>query len=146
MDKKNNFLETILGGQSIGNKICLVGSVFTVILLVVYSIYGIVYNYLDTMVEIFLILGILSAAVGGIYAGKVRIAGFLKLIAVMMICGAFALFFYNSYPVWADRLNNITMYSSRGTLVPVIALCVMFVVDLVGLMVSCYMYDGGERA
>ena len=53
-------------------------------------------------------------------------AELLNLAAVILVTFGLGLFFLNSYPVWADRLNNISMYGSRGTLFPVIlimALC-----------------------
>ncbi len=54
------------------------------------------------------------------------------------------LFFLNSYPVWADRLNNISMYGSRGTLVPVIALLVLMVAAIVAGIVSCFTQKEGK--
>ncbi|MFR1309401.1 MAG: hypothetical protein ACLSCO_11280 [Gallintestinimicrobium sp.] len=48
-------------------------------------------------------------------------------------------FFLNSYPVWADRLNGIDMYGSRGTLLPVITILVLcFATAIIGI-VSCFM-------
>ena len=57
-----------------------------------------------------------------------------------MLCVSFGvgLFFLNSYPVWADRLNNITMYGSRGTLFPVISIMILCFVTVIIEIVSCF--------
>ena len=64
--------------------------------------------------------------------------------AVACITFGMGLFFLNSYPVWADRLNNISMYGSRGTLVPVIALLVLMVAAIVAGIVSCFTQKEGK--
>ena len=63
-----------------------------------------------------------------------------------MACITFGmgLFFLNSYPVWADRLNNISMYGSRGTLLPVITLLVLMVAAIVVGIVSCFTQKEGK--
>lgn len=48
-----------------------------------------------------------------------------NLLSVMCLSGAIALFFLNSFPVWADELNGITMYASRGGLPPVIVILIL---------------------
>ena len=84
-----------------------------------------IYDYFDTVVSLTLALGVAGMAAYAL-ADKVW-SELLNLAAVACITFGMGLFFLNSYPVWADRLNNISMYGSRGTLVPVIALLVLMV-------------------
>ncbi len=137
-------INNLLVDRKTGDYICMGSSAVTLILLIVYAIYGAVFNYFDTVVFGFLLLGMILGTAAAVLAGRVKMTGLLKLLAVMLTAGAFALFFYNSFPVWADGVNHITMYNSRGGLTPVICLCVIFVIDLIGLIVSCFMRDGGE--
>ncbi len=126
-----------------GGRIYAVSGVLTLITLAVYSVYGAIYNYFDITAFVMLLAAVLLCAADLVLHRKIALAGLARLLSVFLTAGAFALFFYNSYPVWADELNNITMYSSRGGLPPVIALCVLFVADLIGLVVSCFFSDEG---
>ena len=63
---------------------------------------------------------------------------FLNLVQVLLVSYGVGLFFLNSYPVWADRLNNITMYGARGSLVPVVAIILLcFAAAILGIA-SCF--------
>lgn len=109
---------------------------FSVLTLIVFCIYGLVYDYFDLAVFLMLLA---AAALMALYVLlQVKAAQLFNLISVFLISCSFALFFLNSYPVWADRLNNIKMYGSRGTLVPVILLIVMFLISTVTGIVSCF--------
>lgn len=127
----------------LGGRIYAVSGVGTLIALTAYSVYGAVYNYFDIAAFVMLLASVLLCMADMVFHEKVTLAGMAKLFSVFLTAGAFALFFYNSYPVWADELNNITMYSSRGGLTPVIILCVLFVLDLLGLVTSCFFSDEG---
>lgn len=104
--------------------------------LIAYIIYGVVFDYLDLVVGLSIGLGIVLSALH--FWLDVRMGGICNLLSVMCCSGAIALFFLNSYPVWADELNGITMYASRGGLPPVIAILVLlFAIALAGT-VSCF--------
>ena len=138
-------IQGLTSGASMGDRLCLIGGIVEAVTLVVYSIYGAVYSYFDVVVFVCLLASMLLCAAAVLLEKKAPIAGACKLLAVFAGAFAFALFFYNSFPVWADKINNITMYNSRGGLAPVIALCVLFVAALLGLTVSCFMKDGGAE-
>ena len=102
-------------GKSISAKLSLAAAAVTLITLIVFVIYGAIYSYLDSVVILALALGVVCAAAYGV-----------------------GLFFLNSYPVWADRLNNITMYGARGSLVPVVAIILLcFAAAILGIA-SCF--------
>ena len=102
--------------KSFSAKSSLVGVVLSAAALIGFTVYGMVYDYFDTVVFLTLALGMVGMG----------------------------LFFLNSYPVWADRLNNISMYGSRGTLVPVITLLVLMVAAIVVGIVSCFTQKEGK--
>lgn len=112
------------------------------ITLIVFSIYGAVYDYFDYIVALTLALGVVCA-VGYALIDR-KIAEYLNLVQVILTSYSLGLFFLNSHPVWADRLNNIDMYGARGSLVPVIALMVLFLITVVCEIISCFM--GKEAA
>ena len=91
--------------KSFSAKAALAGAVLSAAALIGFTVYGMIYDYFDTVVSLTLL---------------------------------------NSYPVWADRLNNISMYGSRGTLVPVIALLVLMVAAIVAGIVSCFTQKEGK--
>lgn len=107
-----------------------------------FKLYGMIYDYFDTVVSLTLALGVAGMAAYAL-ADKVW-SKLLNLAAVACITFGMGLFFLNSYPVWADRLNNISMYGSRGTLVPVIALLVLMVAAIVAGIVSCFTQKEGK--
>ena len=82
---------------------------------------------------------LLSTVCGGVFALVDRKAAeFLNLAQVILVSYGVGLFFLNSYPVWADRLNNITMYGARGSLVPVVAVILLcFATAILGIA-SCF--------
>lgn len=128
--------------MSFSSKTSLLGAIVMLVSLVSFVVYGIMYDYFDTAVFVAVALGVICA-VG--YAKLHTIwAEYLNLIAVICIAFAVGLFFLNSYPVWADRLNNITMYASRGTLVPVITIMIMMFVAIIVEVVSCFTSKEGE--
>ena len=107
-----------------------------------FTVYGMVYDYFDTVVFLTLALGMVGMAA---YALVDRAwSELLNLAAVACITFGMGLFFLNSYPVWADRLNNISMYGSRGTLLPVITLLVLMVAAIVVGIVSCFTQKEGK--
>jgi hypothetical protein len=125
-----------LRSKSFSEKASLLGAALNLVTLVTFCIYGAVYNYFDTIVVLTLALGV-ACSVG--YAMLKGVAAeFLNLLAVACVSFGLGLFFLNSYPVWADRLNNISMYGSRGTLVPVIAIMVLCFLVVLADIISCF--------
>ena len=111
-------------------------SVVGLVALAAYIVYGVVFDYLDSVVCLFMGAGIVLNALH--FWLDARMAGTCNLLGVMCCSGAIALFFLNSYPVWADELNGITMYASRGGLPPMIAILVLLFAIAVAGIVSCF--------
>ena len=122
-------------GKSISAKLSLIAAALNLITLIAFVIYGTIYSYMDSVVVLSLLL---STVCGGVYALVDRKAAeFLNLAQVILVSYGVGLFFLNSYPVWADRLNNITMYGARGSLVPVVAVILLcFATAILGIA-SC---------
>ena len=128
--------------KSFSAKAALAGAVLSAAALIGFTVYGMIYDYFDTVVSLTLALGVAGMAA---YALADTVwSELLNLAAVACITFGMGLFFLNSYPVWADRLNNISMYGSRGTLVPVIALLVLMVAAIVAGIVSCFTQKEGK--
>ncbi len=128
--------------KSFSAKSSLVGVVLSAAALIGFTVYGMVYDYFDTVVFLTLALGMVGMAA---YALVDRAwSELLNLAAVACITFGMGLLFLNSYPVWADRLNNISMYGSRGTLLPVITLLVLMVAAIVVGIVSCFTQKEGK--
>ena len=123
-------------GKSVSAKLSLIAVAVNLITLIAFVIYGTIYSYMDSMVVLSLLL---STVCGGVYALVDRKAAeFLDLAQVILVSYGVGLFFLNSYPVWADRLNNITMYGARGSLVPVVAVILLcFATAILGIA-SCF--------
>ncbi|HJG87421.1 hypothetical protein [Pseudoflavonifractor capillosus] len=123
-------------GKSVSAKLSLIAVAVNLITLIAFVIYGTIYSYMDSMVVLSLLL---STVCGGVYALVDRKATeFLNLVQVLLVSYGVGLFFLNSYPVWADRLNNITMYGARGSLVPVVAIILLcFATAILGIA-SCF--------
>lgn len=123
-------------GKSVSARLSLIAAGITLAALTAFVIYGAVYSYLDSIVILTLALGVVCAAVYGLVNS--RAAEFLNLLQVVLVSYGVGLFFLNSYPVWADRLNNITMYGARGSLVPVVFIIVLcFAAAILGIS-SCF--------
>lgn len=123
-------------GKSISAKLSLIAAALNLITLIAFVIYGTIYSYMDSVVVLSLLL---STVCGGVYALVDRKAAeFLNLAQVILVSYGVGLFFLNSYPVWADRLNNITMYGARGSLVPVVAIILLCFVAAVLGIASCF--------
>ena len=122
--------------KSISAKLSLIAAALNLITLIAFVIYGTIYSYMDSVVVLSLLL---STVCGGVYALVDRKAAeFLNLAQVILVSYGVGLFFLNSYPVWADRLNNITMYGARGSLVPVVAVILLcFATAILGIA-SCF--------
>ena len=125
-----------MNGKSISAKLSLIAAALNLITLIAFVIYGTIYSYMDYVVVLSLLL---STVCGGVYALVDRKAAeFLNLAQVILVSYGVGLFFLNSYPVWADRLNNITMYGARGSLVPVVAVILLcFAMAILGIA-SCF--------
>lgn len=118
------------------NRSALVAVVIGIISLIVYIVYGVMYSYFDTAVLGGFVLGIVFTALDALLPQvSVRI---FSLLAVFSYSFGLGIFFMNSFPVWADRLNGITMYGSRGTLVPVVAIMVLMILLILFGIVKCF--------
>ena len=104
-------------------KLSLIGAGIGTVTLVIFCIYGLVYDYMDIAVAFSLVLSVACGA--GYVLLHAKAVEVLNLLQVMCVSWGMGLFFLNSYPVWADRLNGIDMYGSRGTLLPVITILVL---------------------
>lgn len=127
-------------GLSVKAAFC--AAALSLLTLIVFLIYGAVYDYLDYMVALSLILGAACAA-AYVFVDHKGVE-FLNLAQVVAVSYGLGLFFLNSHPVWADRLNHIEMYGSRGTLVPVVIIMLMFIGAIVLGIISCF--TGKEAA
>lgn len=122
--------------KSLSARVSLLSAALNLVTLVIFCIYGAVYDYFDTVVFLALALGVVCAVLYALMDNKV--AEVLNLAAVLCVSFGVGLFFLNSYPVWADRLNNITMYGSRGTLFPVVSIMILCFVTVIIEIVSCF--------
>ena len=114
-------------------------AVLSLATLLIYSIYGLIYSYFDLGVFLSLALGVICAQVYVIV--QRGWSCLLNLVSVAFLSFGVGLFFLNSYPVWADRLNNIDMYGSRGTLVPVVSIILLLFVCILLGIISCFSLD-----
>lgn len=104
--------------------------------LIAYTVYGFVFDYFDTAVFAAIVLGIILAALD--VTNKVQPVRVFNLLCVVCLSFAIGVFFMNSFPVWADNLNGITMYGSRGGLPPVIAIMVIMLVAIISGIRACF--------
>ena len=125
--------------EFIGNKKnrgTLIAALLGVISMIVYLIYGVMYSYYDAAVLGGFVLGIVFTLLDAALAG-IRVKIF-SLLAVCSYSFGLGIFFMNSFPVWADRLNGITMYGARGTLAPVVAIMVLMILLILFGIVKCF--------
>lgn len=127
-----------------GRKMSRIGSLIGAAVLVIFCIYGMVYQYFDTVVVLGMVLGILFSELYICLKGKA--AQCLNVLSVLCSSFSLGLFFLNSYPVWADRLNHISMYSSRGTLFPVITIMALSIAGIIFEIISCFTCVEKEEA
>lgn len=133
-----------LSEKGIGVRLSVLSSAISLVCLIGYCIYGAVFDYFDTVVFLGFAAGILLAF-GYAIIGQRR-SFLLNLLSVICTSMALGLFFLNSFPVWADNLNGITMYASRGGLAPVIAIMAAALLCIVLEIISCFMAQGkGEN-
>lgn len=125
---------------SFSEKVGMVGTIFCVITSLSFAWYGITYDYYDAAVMVAFLLGSISSMSYILLNNK--ISEICNLFASMCISFGMGIFFLNSYPVWADRLNHISMYGSRGTLAPVIMILTLCVVTVFIESVSCFTRKG----
>lgn len=127
-----------------GKKTSRIGSLIGAVVLAIFCIYGMVYQYFDTVVVLGMILGIAFSELYIHLKGKA--AQCLNVMSVLSSSFSLGLFFLNSYPVWADRVNHISMYSSRGTLFPVITIMALSIAGIIFEIISCFTYVEKEEA
>lgn len=122
--------------MGLSGKLSQLCALLSLVTLIAYCVYGAMYSYFDFVVFLALALGVACAQIYAIMGSGWTCL--LNLAAAVCLSFGVGLFFLNSYPVWADRLNNIDMYGSRGTLVPVVTIILLlFACILIGV-VSCF--------
>ena len=114
----------------------LAAAVLSAASLAAFTVYGLVFNYFDTVVFGGLALAAVLFGFAGV--GKGKLAAAALPAGVLSVALAEALFFVNSFPVWADEVNGITMYNSRGGLVPVIAILILLLASAVTGIVASF--------
>lgn len=122
--------------MGLSEKLSQLCALLSLVTLICYCIYGAIYDYFDSGVFLTQVLGVACAQVYSLKESKWTSQ--LNLAATACLSFSVGLFFLNSYPVWADRLNNIDMYGSRGTLVPVIAIILLLFADIFIEIASCF--------
>ncbi len=122
--------------KSLSEILCFIGGALSLITLVIYLVYSLIYDYFDYIVVIGLALGVLSAV--GYLMIKGKVSEFLNLFGVVVISYSLGIFFLNSFPVWADRLNHIDMYGARGSLVPVVIIMLLLIFAILFTIASCF--------
>lgn len=122
--------------KSLSEKFSLISACVGAVTLIIFCIYGLVYDYMDSAVVISLVLSVACGT--GYILLHAKVVEMLNLLQVICVSWGMGLFFLNSYPVWADRLNGIDMYGSRGTLFPVITILVMCLGTAVTGIISCF--------
>ena len=136
-------MKTLLG-KSLSARASLIGAALSLIALVVFIPYGIIYDYFDGGVLLALAIGTAFATAYALWDNPV--AELFNVLAILFVTYGMGLFFLNSYPVWADRLNNITMYGSRGTLFPVVTIMLLCIASSVAGIVSCWTRKGVTKS
>lgn len=122
--------------NSLSAKASLAGAALSLIALVAFIPYGIIYDYFDGGVLLSLAVG--TALAVGYALWNSWAAELFNVLAILFDTYGMGLFFLNSYPVWADRLNGITMYGSRGTLFPVVCIMVLCILAAIANIISCW--------
>lgn len=120
------------------NKLRLTAAALSAVSLVAFTIYGMVFDYFDTFVFGGLALAAVLYTISGIGKGGGKLAGAILPVGVLSVAAAEALFFVNSFPVWADEVNGITMYNSRGGLVPVVGLLILLLASAITGIVASF--------
>lgn len=118
------------------NRLRLTAAVLSAVSLAAFTVYGLVFNYFDTFVFGGLALAAVLYAFSGLSKGKLADAALPA--GVLSVAAAEALFFVNSFPVWADEVNGITMYNSRGGLVPVVGLLILLLASAITGIVASF--------
>lgn len=133
----------ILRGKGKMSYVSLISGGLCLLDLIIYTIYGAVYDYFDIVAFLALLLAGLCCI--GYMLGTSGHTEWLNLLAVLLLSLSLCLIFLNSIYVWADRVNNITMYGSRGTLAPVITILAINLVSLVAELVTCFCVRKEEK-
>lgn len=131
-------MKKIFSGRNAASYLNLACAAFSLVIAVVFCIYGAVFNYYDSIVCLNLILAAVCF-IGFFLFNAYKPARWLNLLGVFLLSFALTFFFLNSFPVWADELNNITMYNSRGGLAPVITIIVLMLICIIAAIVGCFM-------
>lgn len=130
--------------KSMSAKLALYAAGVSVIIAVIFLIYGLVNTYFDIVI---LLCEVLAAAGFALYAVKdSKWTEYLGLAAVVLLSYSTGLFFLNSYTVWADWYGHFNMYGSRGGIVPVIVQLALLLAAIILGILSCFQVKGEENA
>lgn len=141
---KSVTVKDVFVGRKLTSYLNLGAAAMCLITMITFCVYGAVNRYYDSIVCLNIILAMLCFT-GYFLFNAYKGGRVLNIIGVILLSFALTFFFINSYPVWADELNGITMYGSRGGLAPVIAIIVMMVLSVVAGIVSCFLQPEERR-
>ena len=129
-------MKELFNKKDISSRFSVISACIGILVTVIFCIYAAVYDYFDIVVLICFVLGIALSVLYVMKASKV--SELFNLLSVLCYSFGVGLFFLNSYPVWADRLNHISMYGSRGTLLPVVTIMLLTFAAAITGMISCF--------
>lgn len=135
--------------KCIGKRVTLFVALYSVLCLAAYTVYGLVYDYFDVAAFLCILLAV-AAGLGYFFLASEnrrmrKLLDFMTVIMVLLLSFGFAILVKNSVYVWADELNGITMFGSRGGLAPVLVLMTMFLLGLIAEIVACFFEDEKEK-
>lgn len=139
-----NTVNQVKKKRSVQAYISIAAAALSLVIAIGFCIYGAVFDYFDVVVLINLLVAALASGIYFFYS-RYQSLRFLNLLAVFLVSFALAFFFMNSFPVWADELNNITMYGSRGGLAPVITIMIAMIACILVEIVVCFMPEKEEE-
>lgn len=121
----------------------LVALVICLAAFVYWIIYAAVNSYFNPGTLIFSILAVACGA--SYFVLDSEKFDFLPLLTAIFTSLAFVFFVYISIPVWQDGISGFKMYGSRGTLSSVVVLTAIFLVGIIGEIISCFMKRKGAE-
>lgn len=130
-------------GKGLSAAAALCAGVLSLVITVVFIIYGLVNQYFDIVI---VICDLIAVAGFVLYAlSDAAWAEYAGLAGVLALSYSIGLFFLNSYTVWADWYGNFNMYGSRGGIAPVIVQLAMMLIAVILGIVSCFTRKGGKE-
>lgn len=126
-------------------KFSLAAAALSLVSLVAFLIYGLVYPvYADWAAGLSLLLAL--AAYAGYALLDSPLTNILPLAGVILGGLGMNIIFLNSYTVWADWYGNFNMYGSQGGVAPVILILVLNILAILCGIVTCFTRKNKEAA